>query len=103
MALTASLPASPLPFGALFSGYELGRAFDEMFEPTGRPHPHCQPLFDELRAASSGELGQRQMEADKAFLAQGITFTVYGDAQGTERIFPFDLFGSRLTVYSFPR
>jgi len=76
MALTASLPASPLPFGALFSGYELGRAFDEMFEPTGRPHPHCQPLFDELRAASSGELGQRQMEADKAFLAQGITFTV---------------------------
>src|SRR6266849_7615600 len=91
MALTASLPASPLPFGALFSGYELGRAFDEMFEPTGRPHPHCQPLFDELRAASSGELGQRQMEADKAFLTQGITFTVYGDAQGTERIFPFDL------------
>jgi uncharacterized circularly permuted ATP-grasp superfamily protein len=31
------------------------------------------------------------MEADKAFLQQGITFTVYGDNQGTERIFPFDL------------
>ena len=31
------------------------------------------------------------MQADKAFLTQGITFTVYGDNQGTERIFPFDL------------
>jgi len=33
----------------------------------------------------------RQVEADKAFLTQGITFTVYGDEQGTEWIFPFDL------------
>ncbi|HVQ15883.1 MAG TPA: circularly permuted type 2 ATP-grasp protein, partial [Vicinamibacterales bacterium] len=31
------------------------------------------------------------LEADRAFLTQGITFTVYGDDQGTERIFPFDL------------
>ena len=29
--------------------------------------------------------------ADLAFLNQGITFTVYSDNQGTERIFPFDL------------
>ena len=35
--------------------------------------------------------GKRQLEADRAFLTQGITFTVYGDDQGTERIFPFDL------------
>jgi uncharacterized circularly permuted ATP-grasp superfamily protein len=62
-----------------------------MFEPTGRARSHCRSLFDELRAATHVELGQRQMEADKAFLTQGITFTVYGDNQGTERIFPFDL------------
>ena len=62
-----------------------------MFEPTGRARAHCRSLFDELRAATHVELGQRQMEADKAFLTQGITFTVYGDNQGTERIFPFDL------------
>jgi uncharacterized circularly permuted ATP-grasp superfamily protein len=98
MPLTASHPSSPLPFGPLFSGYELGRGFDEMFEPTGRPHPHCQPLFDELRSASSVDLGLRQQEADKAFLAQGITFTVYGDEQGTERIFPFDLLPRVITA-----
>jgi uncharacterized circularly permuted ATP-grasp superfamily protein len=62
-----------------------------MFEVTGRPRPHCRPLFEDLRVASHTELGQRQKEADKAFLTQGITFTVYGDHEGTERIFPFDL------------
>jgi uncharacterized circularly permuted ATP-grasp superfamily protein len=35
--------------------------------------------------------GQRQLEADWGVLTQGITFTVYGDTEGTERIFPFDL------------
>ena len=37
------------------------------------------------------QLQERQRSADKSFLFQGITFTVYSDAQGTERIFPFDL------------
>jgi uncharacterized circularly permuted ATP-grasp superfamily protein len=82
---------SPSPFGALFSSYDLDGGYDEMFEPTGRARAHCHSLFDELRVATHTELGQRQMEADKAFLTQGITFTVYGDNQGTERIFPFDL------------
>ena len=82
---------SPSPFGALFSSYDLDAVYDEMFDPAGRARAHCNALFDELRAASHTDLGQRQMEADKAFLTQGITFTVYGDNQGTERIFPFDL------------
>src|SRR5271169_4069464 len=86
-----ALPSQPSPFGPLFSSYLLDRAYDEMFEPTGRPRSHCRELFDGLRAASEIDLSQRQMEADKAFLTQGITFTVYGDEQGTERIFPFDL------------
>jgi uncharacterized circularly permuted ATP-grasp superfamily protein len=40
----------------------------------------------------------RQVEADKAFLTQGITFTVYGDEEGTERIFPFDLLPRIITA-----
>ena len=74
---------SPSPFGALFSTYDLDASYDEMFDPAGFARAHCQPLFDELRAASNVDLSQRQMEADKAFLTQGITFTVYGDNQGT--------------------
>jgi uncharacterized circularly permuted ATP-grasp superfamily protein len=89
---------SPAPFGALFSTYDVDTPYDEMFEQTGRPHPHCRPLFEELRVASHTELGQRQMEADKAFLTQGITFTVYGDNEGTERIFPFDLLPRIITA-----
>ena len=84
-------PLSPSPFGALFSSYDLDGPYDEMFETAGRARAHCRALYDELRAASHTDLGQRQQEADKAFLTQGITFTVYGDNQGTERIFPFDL------------
>ncbi|HEY1910867.1 MAG TPA: circularly permuted type 2 ATP-grasp protein [Vicinamibacterales bacterium] len=91
MSLIVPSNASPRPSGELFSDYLLDAAYDEMFESTGAARPHCRALFDELRAASESGLSQRQMEADKAFLMQGITFTVYGDDQGIERIFPFDL------------
>ena len=79
------------PGGALFSQYGLDQAYHEMFEANWRARPHYGPLIEELLAASQDELRQRQLEADRAFLTQGITFTVYGDDQGTERIFPFDL------------
>ncbi len=65
--------------------------------PTGGARPHYRPLIEELLVASTEELRQRQLEADRAFLTQGITFTVYGDDQGTERIFPFDLLPRILT------
>ena len=34
---------------------------------------------------------ERRQHADLSFLLQGITFTVYSDGRGTERLFPFDL------------
>src|SRR5437588_11322275 len=37
------------------------------------------------------KLYQRQQAANTAFLNQGITFTIYGDDEGTERIWPYDL------------
>ena len=37
------------------------------------------------------EFEAKRRAVDLAFLRQGITFNVYGDSQGTERIFPFDL------------
>jgi uncharacterized circularly permuted ATP-grasp superfamily protein len=69
----------------------------EMFDRTARPHLHYRPLVDELLGVDPDELRRRQLEADRAFLTQGITFTVYGDEQGTERIFPFDLLPRILT------
>ncbi|WP_455243673.1 circularly permuted type 2 ATP-grasp protein [Petrachloros mirabilis] len=75
----------------LFKRYEVGRYFDEMFEAPDRPRPHYRQLYEQLRPLSVRELAQYQEQAAKAFLDQGITFTVYGDAEQTERIFPFDL------------
>ena len=92
-------PARPeLPVESpLFSKYGLDAAFDEMFDASRRARQHYRPLIEELQTASTDELRQRQLEADRAFLTQGITFTVYGDDQGTERIFPFDLLPRILT------
>ena len=71
------------PAGPLFSTYELDAAYDEMFDGGGTARPQCLALLEDLLAVSEGELRQHQTEADKTFLARGITFTVYGDDQGT--------------------
>jgi uncharacterized circularly permuted ATP-grasp superfamily protein len=103
-ASSLKLVPSPVPARAetpvesvLFSKYGLDAAYDEMFDATRRARPHYRPLIEELLTASAEQLRQRQLEADRAFLTQGITFTVYGDDQGTERIFPFDLLPRILT------
>ncbi|MDQ2785959.1 MAG: circularly permuted type 2 ATP-grasp protein [Chloroflexota bacterium] len=56
------------------------------------PRPHYRPLFAQLAELTASDLHRASDLANRAFLHQGITFTVYSDAaQGTERIFPFDL------------
>jgi uncharacterized circularly permuted ATP-grasp superfamily protein len=88
----------PASMGSLFSQYDLDGVFDEMFVAAGRPRPHYHALLEELASVTPEELQRRQLDADRAFLTQGITFTVYGDEQGTERIFPFDLLPRILTA-----
>jgi uncharacterized circularly permuted ATP-grasp superfamily protein len=74
-----------------FARYDLQGAVDEMFTEDGEARPHYRTLVQRLREIEIGELQRHQQAADRAFLTQGITFTVYGDDQGTERIFPYDL------------
>ncbi len=83
-----SLPAFPK---APFLNYEFDRAYDEMFESPGIPRPHYQALYRTLLELPPQELRKSQQAADLSFLHQGITFTVYGNKEGTERIFPNDL------------
>ena len=75
----------------LTAGYDLGGFFDEMFESPGRPRPHYRQLYESLAGLMPATLEERSRVASSFFLTQGIGFTVYGDEQGTERIFPFDL------------
>ena len=80
-AITAGSPTDPL--NELFSTYSLGSPYDEMFDRSGAVAPQCRALVERsARATSLPELRQHQTEADKAFLTQGITFTVYGDDAG---------------------
>jgi uncharacterized circularly permuted ATP-grasp superfamily protein len=76
---------------ALLDKYKPGDFFDEMFSAEGQVRPHYAALFDRFKNLDQEEFEQRRTAVDAAFLRQGITFTVYSDEQGTERIFPFDL------------
>jgi len=62
-----------------------------MFESPGQPRSHYQALFRTLLHLPAEDLRKSQQAADLSFLHQGITFTVYGNEQGTERVFPNDL------------
>jgi uncharacterized circularly permuted ATP-grasp superfamily protein len=74
-----------------FTGYTLGGPYDEMFGHIGRPRSHYRPLYSHLIATPATDLSRSKQEADLSFFNQGITFTVYGREEGTERIFPHDL------------
>jgi uncharacterized circularly permuted ATP-grasp superfamily protein len=65
--------------------------FDEVFTAEGVPREAARALWEALAAIAPDELAARQQRADAASLEQGITFTVYGDETGTERIFPLDV------------
>jgi uncharacterized circularly permuted ATP-grasp superfamily protein len=65
-------------------------AFDEIFEPGGSPRPHYGPLVSILETFTPDEVARRERLQRLSLMNQGITFTVYGEREGIERIFPFD-------------
>lgn len=74
-----------------FTRYQLDSSYDEMFDGQGNCRQAYQALYERLFELPAEELKRRQQSADLSFLHQGITFTVYGRDEGTERIFPYDL------------
>ena len=74
-----------------FDQYQTGPFFDEMFEDGCEPRAAARALFQLIETMVDGELLRRQQSAERVLLHMGITFNVYGDSAGTERIFPFDL------------
>ncbi len=74
-----------------FSGYDTGSFFDELIGEDGSPRGSARTLVRNIEALPDGELLNRQRAAERALLHMGITFNVYGQDAGTEKIFPFDL------------
>jgi uncharacterized circularly permuted ATP-grasp superfamily protein len=77
--------------GPRFERYGLAKAFDEMFNPDGSVRTQYRAFQRRLIEIASEELSRRQHSAEQFFLHQGITFTVYGHEEATERIIPTDL------------
>ncbi len=73
------------------ANYDPGGFYDEMFEAPGKPRRSTAVLAERLGSLPEDELRRRQSAAERALLARGITFNVYGSEAGTEKIFPFDI------------
>ncbi len=74
-----------------FQSYQRDHFYDEMVHESGHIRPHYQQLATYLNAKTFKQLQDRQTYINKLLLDLGITFNVYSDDEGTERIFPFDL------------
>ncbi len=74
-----------------FDTYNLDPSiYDEMFRPDGTAREHCEPLHESLCRLSAEELSSIQERVTRSFSNEGISFTVYGDEEGEERIIPVD-------------
>jgi uncharacterized circularly permuted ATP-grasp superfamily protein len=76
---------------SLGANYKASGFYDEMLAAAGQPRPGYRLLYDLLNRIGPKELQRRHKLALQMFRNHGITFAVYPDAQGTEKVFPFDI------------
>ncbi|MCG5055397.1 MAG: circularly permuted type 2 ATP-grasp protein [Myxococcales bacterium] len=79
-----------LPPDSLLAQYKpLPDAYDELVDGQGRPREHAEVAVRLLGGLSPEAFRQRQDLAELSLINQGVTFSVYSDNRGTEKIFPF--------------
>ena len=71
--------------------YDTGGFFDELVDDQNRARPDAEELVSLFNRLPASELGRRQQTIERALYRMGITFTVYSDKSGTEKIMPFDV------------
>lgn len=72
------------------NAYQPDNFYDEMVGEDGSIRTHYRNVAQRFEAMDQEEVDQKRKSLELLFLKQGITFTVYGDERGTERVFPFD-------------
>ncbi len=93
------------PLAGLFDRYPqaaLAGTYDEMFDGE-KARPPFARVAQLLAKMSPDELARAQQLAETALLQQGVTFSVYGDARGTEKIFPFCLLPRLIAASDYTR
>ncbi|SNS39136.1 Uncharacterized conserved protein, circularly permuted ATPgrasp superfamily [Noviherbaspirillum humi] len=66
-------------------------SFNEMYASPGAVREHYREFGDWLSRQPVDTLALKRTEADLMFRRVGITFAVYGNDAGTERLIPFDI------------
>lgn len=82
----------------LFTGYATAKnTWDEMYNGSEVRRPY-QGVFDFLQGIAVDQLTKKEELARSLFMSQGVTFTVYSDGEGVEKIFPFDIIPRIITA-----
>ncbi len=76
---------------SLLQNYSLNDSFDEMFQAGASPRPEYLRLAEFLKQLPKNEFQKRTQLAELSLRMRGVTYTVYGDSQGIEKILPFDI------------
>lgn len=76
----------------LFSSYnQLPSTWDEMYCSYSKIRSHYEGFIEYLKNTSPDKLTKKEELSKQLFMSQGVTFTVYSDNEGIEKIFPFDI------------
>ncbi len=78
-------------FNLNFESYETKGFYDEMFDQDQKVRPHYALFKDRLKKMGWKKLNFLQHSTDRAQLSLGMTFNVYSDNQGVERILHLDI------------
>ncbi len=77
---------------SLLDGYRAPEGtYDELIDQTGQPRPHARTATRLLDGLSAEEFSRCQTLADLALIEQGVTFSVYSDTRGAEKVMPMCL------------
>ncbi|MFI1773104.1 circularly permuted type 2 ATP-grasp protein [Thalassobellus citreus] len=76
----------------LFSSYDkLPKTWDEMYNDNAEFRTQYEAFIKYLEKTSPEKLTKKEDLSKHLFMSQGVTFTVYNDNEGIEKIFPFDI------------
>ncbi len=75
----------------LFSSYDRGKFFCEMFGSDSQPATHTELIRDRMGQMKISSLRRRAQSSDRELYNLGITFTVYDDRNAIDRVLPFDV------------
>ena len=67
------------------------KAYDEMYDSAVSARPQYRAFADWLQSTPAPHIAQKRKQAEISFHRVGITFAVYGDESGSERLIPFDI------------